>query len=142
LDFGVADGTSYLDVSDVLQLPPYDNLNDQPLVKLDFEPLKTMTHKPSLIDVQNRVEKRHRRLPAAHSIITPPEEEGSDEQAMKRRKNTLAARKYRQRRQEETDVLAKRVTELEKELDVAKLEARWWKMEASRWQQMAQGKTS
>jgi hypothetical protein len=61
-----------------------------------------------------------------------------NERAMKRMKNTLAARRYRQRRLEEVELLDKRVKELQEELSTARVEAKWWKMEARRWQEQAQ----
>jgi hypothetical protein len=86
-------------------------------------------------EVRKRIEKRKRR--AHPDIVTPPSEEGSD---AKRTKNTLAARKYRQKRQQEVEVLDKRVKELEEQLTMAKVETKWWKMEAERWKNLAQDK--
>lgn len=70
---------------------------------------------------------------------SPTKEEIASNRALsvKRRKNTLAARKYRQKNLEEKQLLAQKVTELEKQLDVARLEAKWWQMEADRWKQTA-----
>ncbi|KAA8915893.1 hypothetical protein TRICI_001907 [Trichomonascus ciferrii] len=86
-------------------------------------------------EVRKRIEKRKRR--AQPDIVTPPSEEGSD---AKRAKNTIAARKYRQKRQQEVEVLDKRVKELEEQLTMAKVETKWWKMEAERWKSLAEDK--
>lgn len=109
--------------------------------------MSTSSSSPNdLEDVRKRIAKRKRRQKSAgsgsvHDSISPSDEAASDlVRNAKRIKNTLAARRYRRKRQEEIEVLDKRVKELEKELDKAKLEARWWKMEASRWRQLAEGR--
>lgn len=86
-------------------------------------------------EVRKRMDKRKRR--ARPDIVTPPSEEGHD---AKRSKNTMAARKYRQKRQQEVEVLDKRVKELEEQLTMAKVETKWWQMEAERWKSLAQDK--
>ncbi|KAK9235604.1 hypothetical protein V1525DRAFT_409569 [Lipomyces kononenkoae] len=89
-------------------------------------------HSDNVEAVRKRIEKRKRR----NGVNILPEL--SSESATKRSTNTLAARRYRQKRQEEVDVLDNRVKELEKELAMAKLETKWWQMEAQRWQKLAE----
>lgn len=81
--------------------------------------------------IRRRIEKRKKRqYYQSRSLNTLSQHD-------KRARNTLAARKYRERRQKELDVLDQRVKALENELESARLEAKWWKMEASRWQECA-----
>lgn len=53
----------------------------------------------------------------------------------KRMRNTLAARRYRERQRKDVEVLDSRIKQMEEELNKAKLEAMWWKMESKRWKE-------
>ncbi|KAF3985229.1 hypothetical protein FT663_05382 [Candidozyma haemuli var. vulneris] len=56
----------------------------------------------------------------------------------KRTRNTLAARRYRERQRKDVEVLDSRIKQIEEELNNAKLEIMWWKMESKRWKEEAE----
>lgn len=77
--------------------------------------------------VRKRLSKRkHRPLE-----LKPDQAPKSD----KRMRNTLAARRYRERQRKDVEVLDSRIKQMEEELNKAKLEAMWWKMESKRWKE-------
>lgn len=77
--------------------------------------------------VRKRISKRkHRPLE-----LKPDQVPKSD----KRMRNTLAARRYRERQRKDVEVLDSRIKQMEEELNKAKLEAMWWKMESKRWKE-------
>ncbi|KAK9454034.1 hypothetical protein V1511DRAFT_530754 [Dipodascopsis uninucleata] len=100
---------------------------------------QSQSHFDDLELVRKRIEKRKRRSypnqTQDKSCLTLDQ---VDQQAAKRMKNTLAARKYRQKREEEIEILDRRVKELEEKLSLSKVEVQWWKMEAERWQRLAE----
>lgn len=89
------------------------------------------TYLTGVEDVRKRLQKRRRRKGTKN--MAPQSEESS-----KRLKNTIAARRYRERRQKEVEILDGKVEELESKLLEARLEAKWWKMEAQRWREFAE----
>ncbi|KAL6024481.1 hypothetical protein ACNR91_001680 [Candidozyma auris] len=56
----------------------------------------------------------------------------------KRMRNTLAARRYRERQRKDVEILDNRIKQIEEELNSARLEIMWWKMESQRWREEAE----
>lgn len=99
--------------------------------------LSTSLHSSPEIDtklesVRKRLEKRKFR-----PIEMPAEVQKKSD---KKLRNTMAARRYRQRQRHDIEVLDARIKQLEEELVGAKLEAKWWQMEANRWESQAKDK--
>ncbi|KNE01780.2 hypothetical protein QG37_01119 [Candidozyma auris] len=53
-------------------------------------------------------------------------------------RNTLAARRYRERQRKDVEILDNRIKQIEEELNSARLEIMWWKMESQRWREEAE----
>lgn len=84
-----------------------------------------------LNSVRKRLEKRKFR---------PIEQALEVHKSDKKLRNTMAARRYRQRQRQDIELLDARIKQLELELVSAKLETRWWQMEAGRWESQAKNK--
>lgn len=112
-----------------------DQSNDIPSVCTKDGSVKSdaRTSLEDIDDVRKRLEKRKRRNPS--KSLLPEDVSGT-----KRVRNTLAARRYRQRRQKEVEILDEKLQELQRELSSAKLETKWWQMEAQRWKELAEKK--